>query len=276
MSPADQRAAVGAVQSEHRASVRRTCRALGVHRSLVRYRARRTTPPRLVERLHELAAKKPRYGYLRLHDELRAEGFAVNHKRIYRLYKLAGLTVRRRKRRRLGTTRRPMLPVASRPNERWSMDFMLDALGSGRRFRTLNVLDNATRECLAIEVDFSLPGVRVASVLDQVRSERGALPSQIVVDNGPEFAGRDLAIWARTHGVELVFTRPGKPVDNCFIESFNGRFRDECLNENLFLDLDDARRAASSFKYIYNHERRHSALGRRTPIEYAKTLGLHN
>ncbi len=275
VTPTDRRAAVGAVKREHDRSMRRICRALSVHRSLVRYCARRTPPPNLVERLHSLAAELPRYGYKRLHDALRVEGLVVNHKRTYRLYKLAGLEVRRRKRKRLASTRRPMLPLTTQPNERWSMDFMLDALASGRRFRTLNVIDNATRECLAIEVDFSLPGARVATVLERVFAERRALPRHIVVDNGPEFTGRDLHTWARARGVELAFTRPGKPVDNCFIESFNGRFRDECLNENWFLDLDEARRTAERFRAYYNDRRRHSALGRRTPNEYAKTFGLH-
>jgi putative transposase len=233
-------------------------------------RAQRAPKPRALSP----AAKLPRYGYKRLCDELRAEGFRVNPKRIRRLYKLAGLEVRRRKRKRLATMRKPMLTEATRPNERWSMDFMLDALASGRRIRTLNVLDNATRECLAIEVDYSIPGARVARVLDDVLAARGA-PTQILVDNGPEFTGRDLGRWARERGVELVFSRPGKPVDNAFIESLSGRFRDECLNEHWFIDLHDAKRTAASYRDHYNHKRRHSGLGSKTPIEYAKTFGLH-
>ena len=275
VTPTDKRNAVGAVQSEHRVSLRRACRALGVHRSLMRYRSRRAAPTRLCERLRALAVERPRWGYKRLAVLLRREGFNDNHKRIYRIYKAEGLAVRRRKRRRIAVTQRAPKLSPTRPNERWSMDFMLDALANGRRFRTLNVVDDFTRECLVIEVDTSLTGQRVAQVLDEVARKRGAFPTSITVDNGPEFAGKDLDQWAFTRGVRLAFSRPGKPVDNAFIESFNGRFRDECLSENWFLNLTEVRFIVERWIADYNDVRPHSAIGDMTPNEYAKISGLH-
>jgi putative transposase len=169
----------------------------------------------------------------------------VNHKRIERLYRAEGLAVRRKRRRRVAAFPRQPLPAPSRINERWSMDFVRDALVNGRPFRSLNIVDDLSRECPAIEVDTSLPGKRVVKVLNRVVSERGK-PDAIVMDNGPEFTGKELDAWAYQMGIKLYFIRPGKPVENAFIESFNGKFRDECLNENWFTDMRDARRRSSA------------------------------
>jgi putative transposase len=219
--------------------------------------------------LLELAAQRPRFGYRRLYVLLRREGCRSNRKRVYRLYRGLGLAVRRKQRKRVAqANRRPrMVPIVA--NLQWSMDFMRDTLASGRVFRTLNVVDDASRECLAIEVDTSLSGLRVGRVLDRVARQRG-YPKRIVLDNGPEFTCRALDQWAYERGVELAFIRPGKPMDNGLVESFNGRFRDECLNLHWFISLDDARHRIESWRLDYNHVRPHSALGNRAPSKAAQ------
>lgn len=247
-------------------SERRCSRLLGVWRSTLRYRSRRPDDSALRRQLCELAEKLPRYGYWRLYRKLRRQGLVVNHKRIYRLYREEGLMVRKRARKKLTRLRVPA-STPLHPNVRWSMDFVSDAIASGRKFRTLNVVDDCTREALAMEVDFSLPALRVIRVLDRIAEERG-YPESIVIDNGPEFISIALGLWAEEHAVRLAFIQPGKPVQNCYIESFNGRFRDECLNENWFVSLDDARRIIAAWKRHYNEEREHGTLGM-TPREYA-------
>lgn len=217
-----------------------------------------------------IARERPRFGYRRLYVRLRREGLMVNHKRVYRLYRAEGLAVRKRKRKRINATQRQPHALPTRPNQRWSMDFVSDGLGNGRRFRTLNVVDDFSRECLAIEADFSLPGARVVRVLDQLIEVRGK-PEAIVIDNGPEFAGRALDAWAYERGVALLFIRPGKPIENAFIESFNGRFRDECLNQHWFLSMKHARALISAWKEDYNTVRPHSALGNMPPAEYLQS-----
>jgi len=249
-------------------SQRRSCTLVGIDRSSCRYVTRRPPEDELRRRLVELATAKPRWGYRTLCDILRRER-RVNHKRIHRLYKLEGLQVRRRKRKRVLAGRRAPVPAATRPNERWSMDFMRDTLATGRPFRTLNIVDDYTRECPAIEVDHSLPGLRVIRVLERLALTRG-LPSTIVVDNGPEFAGRALDRWAYHRGVHLHFIEPGKPAQNAYIESFNGKFRDQCLNEHWFTDLNDARRTIEAHRQDYNTYRPHRSLGGLTPEEFAR------
>ena len=199
---------------------------------------------------------------------LRREGEAANPKRICRLYRLEGLAVRKKKRKRLARTEQPQLDVVSAPNLRWNMDFMEDSVARGRKIRNLNVLDEYLRECLAIEVDTALSGARVCRVLERLVAQRGA-PREITVDNGPEYTGVALGEWAADHGVELHFNRPGKPTDNPFIESFNGKFRDECLNENWFLGVEDARKIIEKWRREYNEERPHMSLGMRPPAEFA-------
>ena len=208
--------------------------------------------------------------YRRLHILLEREGLVVNHKRVHRIYRAAGLQVRRRHRKRLTRAERIPLPVPDQRLARWSMDFPVDTLADGRGFRTLNIVDDFTRECLAIEVDRSLPGLRVARVLDRLHATIG-LPPSIVVDNGPEFAGRTLDAWAYARGVTLRFIRPGKPVENAYIESFNGKFRDECLNEHWFVSLADAQATIEAWRVDYNTVRPHSSLDGATPEHFAKT-----
>jgi putative transposase len=252
-------------------SQRRACDALGVARSTVRYTNCRGDDP-IREPLRALAAGRPRWGYRRLHILLQRAGWHCNHKRVYRVYREEQLAVRRRKRRKLVAGARIVLAVPTQPNEPWSMDFMGDTFASGRTFRTLNIVDDASPECLAIEVDHGLSGLRVTRVLDRLAASR-PLPRRIVVDDGPEFTSTALDAWAHRRGVELHFIRPGKPVDNAFIESFNGRLRDECLNENWFVDLTDARIKIEAWRIDYNEVRPHSALGNRTPAEYATRAG---
>jgi len=214
--------------------------------------------------------ERVRWGYRRLHVLLRREGRAVNVKRVYRLYREEGLAVRRRKRKRVAVARAPQA-VPTRLNEWWGMDFMSDALVGGRRYRILNVLERMSRESLAGEVDTSLPARRVTRVLDEIALERG-YPFGIVVDNGSEFRSAELDAWAYEHGVVLQFIQPGKPIQNAAIESFNGRMRDELLNQHWWRTIDDARRAIASYREDYNHVRPHSALGNQTPAEFASAL----
>lgn len=197
----------------------------------------------------------------------------VNHKRVHRVYRALGLQVRKRSRKRLARPRAEPLGAPTAVGEQWAMDFVSDGLASGRRIRALTVVDVYSRECVAIEVDLSLPSARVSRVLDRVALDRG-YPKAIVVDNGPEFTSLALDEWAADHGVELRFIAPGKPTQNAFIESFNGRFRDECLNENWFVNLPDAIETIEAWRRDYNEVRPHSALGNSTPAEFSRAMGL--
>lgn len=249
-------------------SERRACVLASMQRSTCQYESVRADDVELVERLRTLASERPRFGYRRLHALLRREGRRINKKLVYRLYKSAGLAVRRRGRRKLRLTRPAPASAVTRANERWSMDFVHDYLADGRRLRTLNVVDAFTRECLAIEVDTSLPSLRVVRVLDQLVWQYG-LPTALRVDNGPEFISMALDAWASKHGVKLDFIQPGKPTQNAHVESFNGRFRDECLSQARFPTLARARAEIELWRVDYNCERPHSALGYETP----KTFG---
>jgi len=251
-------------------SARRACRLIRLARSRWQYRSRRPPRTELRERLRTLAAERPRWGYLRLYVLLRREGHRINHKLVYRLYREEGLLVRRRRRKHVAVPRVP-LPAPTAPNERWGMDFITDALVEGRRFRCLTMVDEYTRECPVIAVDASLPSLRVIRVLEQLAVVRG-LPQSLVVDHGPEFIAKALDAWAYAHGVQLVFIRPGKPVDNAYIESFHSRFRDECLNERWFWDLPDARTQIELWRRDYNEVRPHSSLDQRTPKEFTEML----
>ena len=253
-------------------SERRACGLVGIGRSSARYRTRRSGDQELRERLREMAGERRRFGYRRLHWWLRREGEVVNHKRVYRLYREEGLSVRKRGRKRVSREARLPLETPVRPNQLWCLDFMQDALWWARRFRLLTVVDVYTRESPAIEVDTSLSGVRVARVLNRVIGERGAQPDEIVMDNGPELTSRALDQWAYERGVRLHFIEPGKPQQNGYIESFNGKLRDECLNEHWFLTLAHARQTIEDWRNDYNQRRPHSALGNRTPLEFARVL----
>jgi len=253
-------------------SERHACGLVGISRSSARYEARRSGDQELRERLRQLAGERRRFGYRRLHVLLRREGKLVNHKRVYRLYREEGLTVRRKGRKRVAReTRMPAL-VPAGPNVCWSLDFVSDGLAWGRKIRMLTIVDAFTRESLAIEVDTSLPGARVARVLDRVIAERGAVAAEITLDNGPELTSRALDQWAYERGVRLRFIEPGKPVQNACIESFNGRLRDECLNEHWFLTLAHAREIIEEWRIDYNLRRPHSALGNLTPLEFCGLL----
>ena len=257
------------LMTERAMGVTRACGLVGISRSVFRYESKRAEANvQLTARLAALAAEKRRYGYRRLHVLIRREGHVVNWKRLYRLYRDAGLAVRRRKRKRIGPVERRPLPKPTMPNVSWSMDFVSDGLANGRRLRCLTIVDDCTRECLAIEVDTSLPGTRVAATLDRLAELRG-LPQSITVDHGPEFEGQVLDAWAYAQGVRLAFIRPGKPVENAYIESFNGRLRDECLNEHWFMNMAHARSVIERWRLEYNTERPHSALGYLTPAQYA-------
>jgi putative transposase len=248
-------------------SERRACGLVGVARSTCQYRGHRDPAPALRERLRALAEQRRRFGYRRLTVLLRREGHRLNHKRVYRLYREESLTARRRRRKRMPRVPTVALPPAQRRNQRWTMDFIEDRLVTGQKLRTFNVVDAFSRKGLASEVDTSLPGARVVHVLDRLAETRG-LPEEMILDNGPEFIGRALDQWAYAHGVRLHFIAPGRPVQNAHIESFHGRFRDECLNEAWVLTLADARRIIEAWPVDYNTERPHSALGYLTPEEF--------
>lgn len=266
------REAVTYLRATYAISARRALRLVGLSRSRWHYRPvrpERDTPIR--ERLKTLAAARPRFGYKRLHLLLRREGYHVNAKRVYRLYREERLTVRPHRGRKHAAVARVPLPTPTAPNERWGMDFIHDALSTGRQFRCLTMVDEFTRECPAIEVDTSLPALRVIAVLEQLAGQRG-LPKSLIVDHGPEFISRALDIWAYQRGIELAFIRPGKPVENAYVESFHSRFRDECLAASWFLDLVDARQQIEAWRRDYNEVRPHTSLGGRTPAEFTRAL----
>jgi putative transposase len=262
------------VQDEHGLSRRRACRLVGISRSVVEREPRRAHGrERLRERLRALAGERRRFGYRRLHELLRREGWQVNHKLVERLYREEQLAIRRRGRQKRGgsSTTGHWCPIAA--NQRWSLDFTEDGLANGRRFRTANLKDDCTRECPAILVDFSLPGQRVAGMLDDVARERG-YPDMLVVDNGPELRGRDLDRWAHEHRVKLFFIDPGKPMQNGSIESFNGRFREECLDQSWFTSLAEAERIIEAWRLDHNLRRPHTSLRMRTPAAFAAARPL--
>ena len=274
VGPQAEREAVRVAREEGKLSERRACGLIGMNRGSWRYQQKERNDTALRNRLRELAGERPRFGYRRLYRMLRREKengtakWVVNHKRVYPLYREDGLAMRGRKGKRFRAEARIPLELPARANQMWTMDFTRDSLASGRKFRTLNLMDAYTREALWIEVDNSLPGLRVVRVLEKVAQERG-LPEAIQVDNGPEFISRVVDQWAYANGVALHFIDPGKPVQNAFIESFNGKFRDECLNQNWHTSLEDARRIIETWRVDYNTVRPHSSLGYQTPEEYA-------
>ena len=268
VKPGARRAAARFVQERFDVSERRACSIVCSNRSTVRYRSRRPDDAELRQRLIELAVEFPRRGYRQLWDRLRRSGTKVNLKKVFRLYQEEKLQVRRRRRKRSrGAPRRP-LPRPDAVNQRWSMDFMSDFISDGRTMRILNVIDDFSTEALAIEVGRSITGEQVGRILDAIALERG-YPQAIVLDNGPEFTSRALDIWAYERGVELHFITPGKPNENALIEAFNGRFRDEFLNENWFTDFDDARPKIEAWRVDYNEDRGQRKLGWLAPGEFA-------
>ena len=250
-------------------SQRRACRTIGADRGSIRYRSRRPDDSAIRARLRELAASRRRFGYRRLHILLRREGAQLNHKKLRRLYAEERLQVRRRGGRKRALGSRTPMTIPRGPNQRWSMDFVSDVMTDGRRFRILAVVDDFTRECLCLVADTSLSGLRVARELDAVITRRRR-PAMCVSDNGTELTSVAILQWSQETGVDWHYIAPGKPTQNAFVESFNGRLRDELLNETLFISLSHARAALDVWKDDYNTVRPHSSLGNLPPAAYAK------
>ena len=275
LRPGRRREIVRYAQSLHGVSERRVCAALAFDRSSVRYQSIKADQTPLIMRIRDLARTRMRYGYFRIYILLRREGWQVNHKRVYRLYREDGLSLRlKRPSRQVSAARRERQPAATAPNQLWSMDFVSDALFDGRRLRALTVVDAYTREALKIDVDQGIRGEQVVDAMARIAGVRGA-PRTILVDNGPEFISKALDRWAYENAVTLDFSRPGKPTDNAFVESFNGRLRDECLNTHWFLSLADARAKIEAWRRHYNESRPHTSLGWKTPEEFALSAGVN-
>ncbi|MBN9348026.1 MAG: IS3 family transposase [Devosia sp.] len=268
LRPGSRRAFVSWAMQEKNYSQRRACRLIGMDPKTYRYRSRRPDDLEVRARLKTLAGERRRFGYRRLHILLRREGIVLNHKKLFRLYREERLTVRRRggRKRALGTRAPMALPQGA--NQRWSLDFVADTLDSGRRFRVLVIVDDFTRECLALVVDTSLSGIRVARELDKLVARRKR-PLMIVSDNGTELTSRAILQWQEDNAVEWHYIAPGKPMQNGFVESLNGRLRDECLNEHLFRSLPAAQQIIEDWRIDYNHTRPHTSLGGLTPSEFA-------
>ena len=274
MRPAAKREAVRHLQEQHGFSQRRACRTTNCHRRTAAHISRRSDDAPLRTRLKELAHENLRWGYKLLWGALRGQEFMVNHKKVYRLYKEEKLELRRKGKKRFKSELRGQTEKPTAPCQLWTMDFVSDALCDGRIFRTLNLVDAFTRQCLAIETDTSLSGERVGRVLDGVVAQRGK-PQVIQIDNGPEFRSKALDMWACRNGVKLHFIEPGKlppkgHPQNGLIESFNGRFRDECLNQEWFSSLKEARQLIEAWRVGYNTKRPHSSLGYLPPDTWAK------
>lgn len=274
MRPARKRTLVRELQQAYDVSERRACRTLRFSRTSCRYQSVADEQAVLRMRIKEIATSRVVWGYRRIHVMLLREGWAINHKRVYRLYTEEALTMRpKAPKRRVSCKKRLDRCEATKPNVSWSMDFMADQLFDGPRFRVLTIVDNFSRESLAVEVGQGFTGEQVAAVLDRVVAGRG-LPGEIRVDNGTEFTSKAMDLWAYANEVKLDFSRPGKPTDNAFIESFNGQLRKECLNQHWFLSLDDAQEKIDAWRIDYNEVRPHGSLGNHAPVEYAR-LG-HN
>ena len=271
MSPAARRAAVAEARAEFGLSERRACRLVGQNRSVQRYQSRKKEIAGLETALVDKARERPRFGYKRLTTMLRFDGFLVNHKRIYRIYTRLGLAVRRKGRKRASQAPRMARPASTTINDCWSMDFLSDSLTDGRAMRVFAAVDNFSRRCVALDFDVALPAPRVTRILDQAIESYGK-PRAIVTDNGPEFASVAFDIWCRRNGIEHHFIRPGRPVENAYAESFNGRLRDELLNQQCFESLGHARWLGEDWRDDYNHVRPHSALGGLSPERYVAEL----
>jgi len=265
--PGARRIAVSYTVESFGLSIRRSCRLVGMCRATYAYQLRDKGDGLLRVRLRELAEQRRRFGCPRLHVMLKRESLVINHKRTERIYREERLSLRLKKRRRKVAVLRVRLPQAEHADERWSMDFVADSTLAGRRFRALAIVDDYSRECPAIEVNSSIPGTKVVEVLEGLAETRG-LPEVITVDNGPEFAGKTLDEWAYRRGIKLNFIRPGKPVENAYAESFIGKLRDECLNENWFSSIREARDIIETWRRDYNEVRPHSSLDNLSPTEF--------
>lgn len=266
VKPAAKKAVVLYSRSAYPLSERRACRLFQLSRTANRYHTIRVDDPKVIARIKELAERRRRFGYRRLFNLLQREGINMNQKKFRRIYREQKLSLKVRKKSKIKSLPRAPIEPPSGPNQRWSMDFMSDQLGpSGRRFRVLTVVDDFTRECVALYADYSIPGLTVTKILSELKRR----PKIFNIDNGSEFTGRAMDTWAFEHGVKLDFIRPGKPNENAFIESFNGKFRDECLSENWFVSLEDVRKTIEEWRIDYNENRPHSSLGNLTPKEFA-------
>jgi len=267
VKPASRKHAAKYMITTHHVSERTACKLAGISRTGYRYQAKPANDGELRSRLKELAAQQSAYGYLLLHGLLKAEGLVVNKKRTYRIYTEEGLQVRTKKRKKLHRPRQP-LEVPLEINQRWSMDFVSDQLSNGRRFRVLNVVDDYSREMVGQLVSVSISGRQVARFLDQLCEERGK-PKKVICDNGTEFTSKAMFFWSKESSVSLGFIQPGKPTQNAFVESLNGKFRNECLNQHWFRSLDEARYEIGQWREHYNNVRPHSSLGYIPPVEFA-------
>nr|WP_157275336.1 IS3 family transposase [Pelomonas sp. Root1444] len=270
IAPQAKREAVGRLINEHQLSERRACRLVGLSRDSYRH------PPvasaqtaALKAKIVEIAHARRRFGYRRVHDLLRLDFPGVNHKRVYRLYSAANLAVRKRKKVRRPPAERTPLNIATQVNEVWSMDFVSDSLANGRRLKCLTVADDFSHEAVDIAVDYGISGQYVVRLLDQAARFRG-YPAAVRTDNGPEFTSRAFIAWAQSHGIRHILIEPGRPMQNGYIESFNGRFRDECLNEHWFETLKQARTEIAAWRRDYNEVRPHSSIGRIPPAQFAE------
>lgn len=259
------------MQAEHRLSQRRACRIVGIHRSTQRYRRKPRNDADLLQILQQVANAHPRWGFGKINDWLRNHGYRMNHKRVYRVYCAMKLNLRIRRRQRLPKRFPQRLSVPARANTCWSVDFMHDTLVSGQRFRTLNLIDDFNRAVLAIEIDTSLPALRLIRVLDRVAAWHG-YPLRIRVDNGPEFLSTLLVDWAQRHGVQIEHIQPGKPAQNAYIERFNRTYREEVLDMHLFRSLKEVRELTDHWIQRYNQDRPHEALGGLSPDLYAASV----
>jgi putative transposase len=267
--PALKRSVVHYIRDRYTVTQRRACRLVQLHRSVFYYRSRMDPKLQLRGRMRELARSRVRWGYRRIHVLLQREGWSLGRDQAYRLYTEEGLQLRSKlpRRRKMVVTRRERF-VPRRANEAWSMDFVADQLASGERFRALTIVDVFSREALAIEIGKQLRAENVVRACNRLVSQRSA-PKRVFVDNGSEFSGRLLDLWAYHHGVQIDFSRPGKPTDNCFVETFNGSLRDECLNVHWFESMEEAKRQIEDWRRDYNETRPHQSLGEQTPVEFA-------
>lgn len=258
--------------SNYKVSSRRVCRVLQIHHSVFYYQHHRREDRPIRARMHEIASTKVRYGMWRIYTLLRREGWVDNHKRVHRIYKEEGLNLRSKRPRRSKSGAHRLERLANiEIYQCWSMDFVSDALFDGRKFRSLTIVDNYSRECLGIVVGKSLRGTDVVAALEEIKLFRGLVPKRIQTDNGSEFISKEMDKWAYDNQVTMDYSRPGTPTDNPFVESFNGSFRDECLNAHWFLSLDDAVEKIESWRVEYNHYRPHSSLNDLTPAEFVES-----
>lgn len=268
VTPASKKRIVAHVIKTFKLSERSACQLVGISRTAYRYQPKKRRDEHLRKRLKQLASEYSRYGYLLLHNLLKQEGLVINKKRTYRVYKEENLQVRTKKRKKL-QRQRVVMEIPTQMNERWSMDFVYDQLACGRRFRVLNVIDDFNREIVGQLASFSISGLQVTRFLSQLVDLHG-LPNRIVCDNGTEFTSKAMFFWAKEKNIKLAFIQPGKPTQNAFVESLNGKFRNECLNQHWLRSMDEARDEIKKWRRHYNHERPHSSLNYLSPVAFAK------